>query len=274
MRTIFSRTQTFFICFGIVAQLSFVESIRYFLDRGAWGYPRLGWVIPNRVLDLGLFELSSNLMISLHAITSFALYGAVLVQLGIMIYVRPSVSSTCSPTSSQAVSPAFSSAVSPALHTATNKIKFHRLLGRTIIFVLLPLFVVFALILNVQLIHRLTNQILFGVIPVMVTYGFVKALHAIRHRDQASHIDAIFLVIMCLNAAPITRLCVGVFYAAGFPSTFLMQNHEPTVLGAVVRTFLIILILFFSYLSCERLKRNVQPIVFLAAVLGVALWVV
>ncbi len=262
MRKIFSKTQTFFICFGIVAQLSFVESIRYFLDRGAWGYPRLGWVIPNRGLDLGLFELSSNLMLSLHAITSFALYAAILAQLGIMLYWNPSVN------------PSVKHSESPSLVASTSKIKFHRLFGRTIICVLLTLFVVIALILNAQLIHRLTNQILFGVIPVMVTYGLIKAVHAIRHRDQTSHIDAIFLVIMCLNAAPITRLCMGLFYAAGIPTTFLMQNHEPTVLGAIVRTFLIILILFFSYLSCDRLKRNVQPIVFLAAVLGVAIWVV
>jgi len=246
----------------MLAQLSFVETIRYFLDRGAWGYPRIGWIIPNRVLNLGLFELSSNLMLSLHAITSFALYAAILVQLGIMVYVNPSVN------------PSVDHSVLPALTPSSNKVKFHRLFGRTIICVLLPLFVAIALILNAQLISRLTNQILFGVIPVMVVYGLIKAVHAIRHQDQASHIDAIFLVIMCLNAAPITRLCMGVFYAAGFPTTFLMQNHEPTVLGAIVRTFLIILILFFSYLSCGRLKRNYQPIVFLAAVLGVAIWVV
>lgn len=261
MLKIFSKTQTFFICFGLLAQLSFVETIRYFLDRGAWGYPRLGWVIPNKLLNLGFFELSSNFMLSLHAITSFALYAAIIAQLGLMIYLSPSVN------------PSVNASLSLPLTSLTNKIKFHRLFGRTIICVLLPLFVVIALILNAQLITRLTNQILFGVIPVMVVYGMIKAVHAIQNRDQASHIDAIFLVIMCLNAAPITRLSMGALYAAGFPSTFLMQNHEPNVIGAIVRTFLIILILFFSYLSCGRLKHNVQPIIFLTAVLGGAIWV-
>jgi len=241
---LFSKTQIFFICFGLVAQLSFFDTLRYYFERGVWGYPRLGWVIPEKVVTFGLFELSSIAVITLHAATSFLLYAAMIGQLGIMLFVRPSDAKT----------------------------RFHRLFGRTIAFVLLPIFALFALVLNSQMIQSTANQLLFGMIPALVTWGFVQAIFAARHHEQTRHLDAIYLIIICLNAAAITRLCMGMLYGMGLSTTFLMQNHEPAAIGAILRTFLLILILSGSYLSCDRFKDNYKPILFLSVVWGVAIW--
>jgi len=242
---LFSKTQIFFICLGVLAQVSFFDTLRYFFERGVWGYPRLGWVIPQKIVDFGFFELSSTVVITMHAATSFLLYAAVLCQLAVMLFVRPSAA----------------------------KLRFHRLFGRTIAFVCLPIFAFFALVLNSQMIHSTANQLLFGVIPVLVTWGFVQAILAARNRDQIRHVDAVYLIIMCLNDAAITRLCVGLLYGLGLSTTFLMQNQEPAAIGAILRTFLLILILVGSYLSCHRLKANYKPIVGLSIVWIVALWI-
>ena len=241
---LFSKTQIFFICFGLLAQVSFFDTLRYFFERGVWGYPILGWVIPEKVVTFGFFELSSIAVITLHAASSFLLYFAVLGQLGVMLFVRPSAA----------------------------KLRFHRLFGRTIAFVLLPIFAFFALVLNSQMIQSTANQLLFGVIPVLITWGFVQAIVAARAHDQTRHLDAIYLIIICLNAAAITRLCVGMLYGMGLSTTFLMQNQEPAAIGAILRTFLLIAILIGSYLSCHRLKANYKPVLFLSIALIIALW--
>lgn len=241
---LFSKTQVFFIVLGLVAQLSFFDTLRYYFERGVWGYPRLGWVIPEKVVTFGFVELSSIVVITLHAATSFLLYAAMFGQLGVMLLMRPS----------------------------DAKMRFHRLFGRTIAFALLPIFALFALVLNSQMIQSSTNQLLFGVIPALVTWGFVQAIFAARQHEQTRHLDAIYLIIMCLNAAAITRLCMGMLYGMGLSTTFLMQNHEPAAIGAILRTFLLIVILSGSYLSCDRLKDNYKPILFLSIVWGVAIW--
>jgi hypothetical protein len=241
---LFSKTQIVFICFGVLAQLSFFDTLRYFFERGVWGYPRLGWVIPQKMVDVGLFELNSTVVLTLHAATSFLLYWAIICQLTVMLFVRPSAA----------------------------KKRFHRFFGRTIAFVCLPIFVLLALLLNSQMIRSPANQLLFGVIPLLVIWGFTKAIVAARARDQTRHFDAVYLILMCLNAAAITRLCVGMLYGLGLSTTFLMQNQEPAAIGAILRTLLLILILGGSYLSCGRLAANYKPVLLLSVVWGVAIW--
>jgi hypothetical protein len=34
---LFSKTQIFFICLGVLAQVSFFDTLRYFFERGVWG---------------------------------------------------------------------------------------------------------------------------------------------------------------------------------------------------------------------------------------------
>lgn len=242
---LFSKTQIFFICLGVLAQCSFFATLWYFFERGVWGYPRLGWVIPQKMVRFGLFELNSTVVLTLHAATSFLLYWAVHCQLAVMLFVRPS---------------------------ATKK-RFHRLFGRTIAFAGLPTFVLFALVLNFQMIQSSANQLLFGVIVLLIIWGFALAIQAARRHELTRHLDAVYLILMCLNAAAITRLCMGMLHGLGLSTTFLMQNQEPAAIGAILRTLLLILILGGSYLSCDRLSVNYKPLLFLSLVLGVALWI-
>ena len=123
------------------------------------------------------------------------------------------------------------------------------------------------------MIHSSANQILFGVIVLLIIWGFGLAIHAALKHDQTGHLDAVYLILMCLNAAAITRLCMGLLYAAGLSTTFLLPNHQPAAIGAILRTLLLILILVCSYLSCGRLKANYKPLLFLSIVWGVALWI-
>jgi hypothetical protein len=242
---LFTKTQIFFIWFGILAQVSYFESIRYFFQRQVWGYPRLGWVIPNEIVKFGGFEVNSNSLLTLHVATSVMLYGALLIQLCLMLFVPNS----------------------------PHKLRAHRTLGFTIVGVLLPVFVFLALIVDLILIKNPTNQILFAVIPVMITYGFFKVVHGIRASDTARHIDGIFLILLCLNAAAITRLSVGMLYVSGFPVSFLFENHEPIAFAAITRTVLLIVILALGFSSSNRLIMNKNPLLFLALVLGVSVLV-
>jgi hypothetical protein len=241
---LFSKTQIFFICLGVLAQVSFFDTLRYFFERGVWGYPRLGWVIPQKQIQFGLFELNSTTVLTLHGVTSFLLYAAVICQLAVMLFVHPSAAKT----------------------------RFHRFFGRIVAFVGVPIFALFALILSSQMIYSSPNQLLFGVIVVLVVWGFVQAILAARAHDQIRHLDAVYLILMCLNAAAITRLCMGMLHGLGLSTTFLMQNQEPAAIGAILRTLILLLILAGSYLSCNRLKANYKPLLFLSLVWGVAIW--
>ena len=241
---LFSKTQIFFICLGVLAQGSFFDTLRYFFERGVWGYPRLGWVIPQKQIQFGLFELNSTTVLTLHGATSFLLYATVICQLAVMLFLRPSAA----------------------------KIRFHRFFGRTLAFVGVPIFALFALILNSQMIHSSANQLLFGVIVMLIIWGFTQAILAARAHDQTRHLDAVYLILMCLNAAAITRLCMGMLHGLGLSTTFLMQHQEPAAIGAILRTLLLILILGGSYLSCGRLQANYKPVLFLSVVLGAGIW--
>lgn len=242
---LFSKTQIFFICLGVLAQCSFFDTLRYFFERGVWGYPRLGWVIPQKMVHFGLFELNSTVVLTVHAATSFLLYWAVLCQLAVMLFVR----------------------------TSAAKKRFHRFFGRTIAYICVPIFALFAFVLNLQMIHSSANQLLFGVIVLLVIWGFAQAIQAARSHELTRHLDAVYLILMCLNAAAITRLCMGMLYGLGLSTTFLMQNQEPAAIGAILRTLLLILILGGSYLSCDRLGANYKPLLFLSLVWGAALWI-
>jgi hypothetical protein len=244
-KKVFTRTQIVFLCFGLLSQLTFFPTIQYYLERGVWGYPRLSWVIANQSIPVLWFEISSNALLSTHVVSSYALYAALLLQLGLMLWGKRSA----------------------------QTIKFHRTLGTSIICVLLPVFVFCALMLDVHLIKNPVNQILFAVIPAMITFGLLKALHTIRAGNKTGHVDAIFLVLICINAASITRLVMGMLYLAGIPVTFLFYNHEPTILAAIIRTFLVILMLMISYYTCGRFKQNMFPMLMLSIVLGLAIWI-
>lgn len=243
----FTKAQISFIWFGILAQFSYFESIRYFFQRKVWGYPRLGWVIPNEIVNVAGLDVNSNSLLTLHVATSLLLYAAMLLQLCLMLLVPNS----------------------------PLKLRAHRTLGVTIVGVLLPVFVFLALVVDLILIKNPTNQILFGVIPAMITYGFFKVVLGIRASDTARHIDGIFLILilMCLNAAAITRLVVGMLYVSGFPVSFLFENHEPIAFAAITRTILLILILAIGFSSSNRLIINKYPLLFLALVLGASVLV-
>ena len=90
--------------------------------------------------------------------------------------------------------------------------------------------------------------------------------------DQTRHLDAVYLILMYLNAAAITRLCMAMVYGLGLSTTFLMQNHEPAAIGAILRTLLLIFILGSSYLSCGRFTANHKPVLLLSLAWSVAIW--
>ena len=57
-----------------------------FSQTGHWGSARLNWIIANRLLDLGLFQISSNALIGVHVLTSYCLYFGLLLQICLMSF--------------------------------------------------------------------------------------------------------------------------------------------------------------------------------------------
>jgi hypothetical protein len=225
---IFSGTQLFFIGFGILAQLSFVETIKNYLKTGNWGYPRFGWTITNQIISIGWFDISSNSIITYHLMASYGLYLGLLLQICIMMFLKDS----------------------------KNKLYIHKSLGFILVFIVLPIFLCFSLALDIFLIKNLTNKILMGIIPIMIFCSIVKSVLSIQYGNKNAHVDGIFTVLILLNAASVFRLLIGVLFIAGVPVEILFANNEPNHIAAIARTLLVIAILTISFHSCNRLKQN------------------
>ena len=116
------------------------------------------------------------------------------------------------------------------------------------------------------------NQLLFGIIPVLVCYGMLAGFFGIRAERKVRHIDGMFLAVIMLNAAPTVRIVTGILYASGVPIGSLIVDQEANPAVSIVRTIIILAILAASYLSCGRLKQNRIPLYLLAAVVPCAVW--
>ncbi len=241
---IFSRTQVFFICFGALSHVTIFFTVANFFNTGNWGYPRLNWVIADRAISLGGFQVSSNTLLSYHVLSSYCLYFGLLAQLCLMGIV----------------------------HRTELTIRIHRVLGGALLLVALPAFVVFAATLDMTMARNPANQLLFGIIPVLVCYGMLAGFFGIRAGRKIRHIDGMFLAVIMLNAAPTVRIVTGILYASGVPIGRLIVDQEANPTVAIVRTIIILAILVASYLSCGRLKQNRIPLYLLAAVVPCAAW--
>ena len=241
---IFSRTQVFFICFGALSHVTIFFTVANFFNTGNWGYPRLNWVIADRAISLGGFQVSSNTLLSYHVLSSYCLYFGLLAQLCLMGIV----------------------------HRTELTIRIHRVLGGALLLVALPAFVVFAATLDMTMARNPANQLLFGIIPVLVCYGMLAGFFGIRAGRKIRHIDGMFLAVIMLNAAPTVRIVTGILYASGVPIGRLIVYQEANPTVAIVRTIIILAILVASYLSCGRLKQNRIPLYLLAAVVPCAAW--
>ena len=243
-KRIFSRTQVFFICFGVLSHLSIYFTVANFFNTGKWGYPRLGWIIPERAISIAGFQFSSNTLLSYHVLSSYCLYFGLLAQLCLMGIVR---------------------------RTGLT-IHVHRVIGSVLLLVALPAFVVFAATLDMTMARNPANRLLFGIIPVLVCYGMLAGFSGIRAGRRIQHIDGMFLAVILLNAAPTIRILTGILYASGVPIGWLIVDQEANPALAIARTILILAILAASYLSCGRLKQNRIPLYLLAAVVPCAVW--
>ena len=240
---IFSRTQVFFICFGALSHVTIFFTVANFFNTGNWGYPRLNWVITDRAISLGGFQVSSNTLLSYHVLSSYCLYFGLLAQLCLMGIV----------------------------HRTELTIRIHRVIGGALLLIALPAFVVFAATLDMTMARNPANQLLFGIIPVLVCYGMLTGFFGIRTGSRIRHTDGMFLAIILLNAAPTIRILTGVLYASGVPIGWLILDQEANPTLAIVRTILILVILAASYLSCGRLRQNQIPLYLLAAVVPFAI---
>ena len=241
---IFSRTQVFFICFGALSHLTIFFTVANFFNTGNWGYPRLNWVIADRVISIAGFRFSSNTLLSYHVLSSYCLYFGLLAQLCLMGIVR----------------------------RTGLPIRVHRVIGGALLLVALPAFVVFAATLDMTMARNPANQLLFGIIPVLVCYGMLAGFFGIRAERKVRHIDGMFLAVIMLNAAPTVRIVTGILYASGVPIGSLIVDQEANPAVSIVRTIIILAILAASYLSCGRLKQNRIPLYLLAAVVPCAVW--
>ena len=241
---IFSRTQVFFICFGALSHVTIFFTVANFFNTGNWGYPRLNWVITDRAISLGGFQVSSNTLLSYHVLSSYCLYFGLLAQLCLMGIV----------------------------HRTELTIRIHRVIGGALLLIALPAFVVFAATLDMTMARNSANQLLFGIIPVLVCYGMLAGFFGIRAGRKIRHIDGMFLAVILLNAAPTIRILTGILYASGVPIGWLIVDQEANPALAIARTILILAILAASYLSCGRLKQNRIPLYLLAAVVPCAVW--
>lgn len=229
---ILTRTQVFVIALGIIAQLSFVATIKHYLITGNWGYPRIGWIIPNQVISFGWLHIPSDALITYHLISGYCLYLGLLFQFCLMLFLKRNIAI----------------------------IRIHRALGALIIFLALPFFLILSLALAGFLIHNPINKLLFAIIPMLIAYGLVKGFLAAQHDKKECHVDGMFLALVLMNTASVFRILIGILFLIGIPTQYLFSNGEPNHIAALGRTILMILILIIGFKSSGRLTKNKLPI--------------
>ena len=229
---ILSRTQLLTIALGVVAQLSFVATIKHYLMTGNWGYPRVGWLMPKQMISIAGFHTNSDSLVNYHLISSYLLYVSLLTQFGLMLFLK----------------------------RTKVLVRIHRGLGTLVILVLLPAFVILSLGMAYFFIHNLINQLLFAIIPMTIAFGLLKGVLAARNELKNKHIDGMFLALALMNTASVFRLLIGLLFLMGVPVESLFSNGEPSHLAALCRTMLMIIILVISFNSTGRLAENKVPI--------------
>ena len=240
---VFSLVQRWIIIIGLISHVIFIPTIHLYLTNHVWGASALSWKIPNRIINVYGYDISAYTMITGHVITSYLLLVSMLFQFSLMLLFRRS----------------------------SKLIIIHRIVGSITTLIFLPLFCLFALFCSLFVIITPFNKILFAILPLMITYGMLRAVIEIHKGSKINHADGMYLAIICLNAAPFFRLIAGLFFILGFPAISVNGNHEPDDYGALLRTIFLIVALTISYWSVGRLKKNLYPILALLSILLFAL---
>lgn len=240
---ILSSTQRLIIMIGLISHVVFIPTIHLYLTNHIWGGSLLSWTIANRIINVYGYDISTYSIITGHVITSYLLLLSMIFQFSLMLLFTNS----------------------------STLIIIHRIVGSITTMIFLPLFCLCALTCSFFVIVTPFNKILFGVLPLMITYGMLRGVFEIHKGSKIKHVDGMYLAIICLNAAPFFRLIVGLFFLLGLPTISVSGNHEPDDYGALLRTTFLILALTISYWSVGRLKKNIYPIVALFLVLLLSL---
>jgi len=208
---------------------------------GTWGGRSASAHLPNALINIAGFSISSYTLIAWHAAAAFALAAAMFLQ---FVLARRELRSD-------------------------KALTLQKTLGPLIMLILLPAFLLFALSLSLGVIHTPFNGVMFTVLPIMILYAIVRGLIGLLRGDLNLHADSMFLAFMLLESAPIYRIVMFVFAWLG--GTLLAPNGEPVNEGALFRTLVVLALLTFGYCSSKRLRQNLFPLILLGSVLAFSL---
>ena len=234
-----NAVQGFFVCFGLVAHLIFFPTFLNYFKTGTWGYPRVGWIVPDRIVEIAGMTIHTNTLITGHVLSTYFLLIFILCQFFMMLFLKRSA----------------------------NLIQAHRVVGSISVGLILPVFCLFAAGVSFYVILTPFNKILFAVLPVVIVYAIFNGLLAIKSGNRESHVDSMYTALIVVNAAPIYRFAAGILTLVGHEGVSTSASQEPNDSGAILRTILVILILVISYYSAGRLRKNIVPIAALLLVL-------
>jgi len=190
--------------------LIFIPSVRHLLKFDVWGvFP---YEIPHRIVMPFGVSISSTALISIHALLAISLAFLMMIQFLLMMHPVRRV----------------------------GILSLHRQLGILSSSLLMPAYVVTAMVATIYVLKTPFNQFAYGLLPLLTVYYFIVSVHAIARGFPHLHSQSIYIAFVLLHSAPIYRcVCAVIYRLFGF---YLSDMGLP-IHGAAIVTYVVLVVL-------------------------------
>ena len=226
---------------GVVfaTNLIFIPSVRHLLKFDVWGvFP---YEIPYRIVMPFGISISSTNLISIHALLAISLAFLMMIQfLSMMQPVRRS-----------------------------GLLSWHKKVGILSSCLLLPAYVVTAMVATIFVLKTPFNQFAYGLLPLLTIYYFFVGVQSVTRGFPNLHSQSMYIAFILLHSAPIYRcVCAVVYRFYGF---YLSDMGLP-IHGAAIITYVVLVILIvIPALTIHQLKIAGRSAALLLGLMGLAM---
>lgn len=228
-----SKFQTFILLWAIFSSIVFIPEIKQYLGHQSWGrfvFPGMDDIV--HVLG---YTFTVSHLVALHALIAFSLLVMMIAQ------------------------------ITFAAISLIN-ISFHRFLGRFIVMILLPIFILFATLSILFALKTPFNRLGFLSLLVLFLLSQIMAIVYIKKGRILLHKDYMIVSCVLLSAASVYRLSLAALFFIGDRD---FVNNAP-VDGAILITAMILFsCIIMSGASVGRLKQHlIIPVIGILLLIG------
>ena len=222
--------------------LIFIPSVRHLLKFDVWGvFP---YEIPHRIVMPFGVSISSTALISIHALLAISLAFLMMIQFLLMMHPVRRV----------------------------GILSLHRQLGILSSSLLMPAYVVTAMVATIYVLKTPFNQFAYGLLPLLTVYYFIVSVHAIARGFPHLHSQSIYIAFVLLHSAPIYRcVCAVIYRLFGFYlSDMGLPIHGAAIVTYVVLVVLVVLIVIPAF-TTHQWKTAGTSAAMLLGLMGLAM---